>query len=174
MFSGVCLGGKLGPFSGISQNSTLEKRTIFKIQYEKNRFFTKINMRKIDSLQNSIWGKWVIIEIQYEKNRFFTKFNSIHVFWRVPHLPIFILEVKNAPCLFLEVKNKPFSFFRSEKKALSFFHHQQGEKAGFLPKIAKCYFKNMRLENSCTQKQQILRQNAILFLDGETFIIRSD
>ena len=30
-YTGVCLGGKLSPFSDISQNSTLEKRTLHKI-----------------------------------------------------------------------------------------------------------------------------------------------
>ena len=42
-YAGVCLGGKLSPFSDISQNSTLEKQTLHKIQYEKNRLFTKFN-----------------------------------------------------------------------------------------------------------------------------------
>ena len=35
-FSGVCLARKLSPFSDISQNSTLEKQTLHKTQYEKN------------------------------------------------------------------------------------------------------------------------------------------
>ena len=33
--------GKLSPFLDISQNSTLEKQTLHKIQYEENRLFTK-------------------------------------------------------------------------------------------------------------------------------------
>ena len=47
-----------------SQNSIWEKRTLHKIQYEKNGPFTKFNMRKTDPSQNSIWEK-----------RTFTKFN---------------------------------------------------------------------------------------------------
>ena len=51
--SGVCLGGKLSPFSDISQNLTLEERTLHKIRHEKNRLFAKFNIRKTDSSQNS-------------------------------------------------------------------------------------------------------------------------
>ena len=36
-------------------------------------------------------------------------------------------------------------------------------------------FENMHSENSCTRKkQQILQQNTILFLGGETFIKRAE
>ena len=72
--AGVCLGRKLSPFSDISQNSTLEKQTLHKIQYEKNRLFTKFN---------SV---------------------HVYVFWRAPHLPLIFLEVKNKLFPFLEVK----------------------------------------------------------------------
>ena len=37
------LGGKPSLFSDISLNSTLEKQTLHKIQYEENGFFTKFN-----------------------------------------------------------------------------------------------------------------------------------
>ena len=43
---GVCLEGKLSPFSGISQNSILKKRTLHKIQYQKNGLFTKFKILK--------------------------------------------------------------------------------------------------------------------------------
>ena len=43
---GVCLGGKLSPFSDISQNSKLEKQTLHKIHYKKNGLFTKFSIRK--------------------------------------------------------------------------------------------------------------------------------
>ena len=52
--TGICLGGKLSPFSDISQNSALEKQTFHKIQYEKNALFIKFNMRKMHSSQNSV------------------------------------------------------------------------------------------------------------------------
>ena len=39
--TGVCLGRKLSQFLDISQNSTLEKLTLHKIQYEKNGLATK-------------------------------------------------------------------------------------------------------------------------------------
>ena len=90
--TGVCLGGKLNPFSDISQNSVWEKRTLHKIQYEENGLFTKFN---------SV---------------------HVYVFWRAPHLPqhpIF-LELKNAPCPFLEVKNKPCPFLEVKSKPCPF------------------------------------------------------
>ena len=43
--TGVCLGGKLSPFSDISQNSLLEKQTLHKIQCQKKELFTKFNIQ---------------------------------------------------------------------------------------------------------------------------------
>ena len=54
-----------------SQNSTSEKQTLHKIQYQKNRFFKKFNKRKTGSSQNLIRHK-----IQWKKNELFTKFNK--------------------------------------------------------------------------------------------------
>ena len=104
--------------------------------------FTKFNIRKTDSSQNSIWEKWTIHKIQYEQNEFFTKFNMrraassqnpirekwtlmFYVFRGRRTQPNFFLEFTDAPWSFLEVKSKPSPFS----------HYQQGEKAGFLPKI---------------------------------------
>ena len=94
-FQGSCLGEKLSPFSAASQNSTLEKWTFHKIQYEKT-----------DSSQNSKWGKQTLYKIQYNKNWLFTKFNSVQVlrFSKGAH-PILFLEITNAPCIFLDIKN---------------------------------------------------------------------
>ena len=44
-FTGICLQRKLSLFSNISQNSILEKWTLHKIQYRKNRLFTKFNVQ---------------------------------------------------------------------------------------------------------------------------------
>ena len=63
-----------------SQNATLEKRTLPKIQYEKNRLFTKFNN----------------VHVMFFGGR--------------RTYPPFFLEVKNVPCPFLEIKNKPFLF----------------------------------------------------------------
>ena len=71
--AGICLEGKLNPFSDISQNSTLEKRTLHKIQYEENRLFTKFN---------SV---------------------HVYVFRRALHLAPIFSEVKYKPFTFLEV-----------------------------------------------------------------------
>ena len=137
--TGVCLGGKLSPFSDISQNSTLEKR-----------LFTKFNVRKTNSSQNSIWRKRTLHKIQYEKNGLFTKFNSVHiyVFRRAPHLPPIFLEIKNVHCHFLEVKNKPFPFYFllpiSRESIVLGSNFQSGDFDGFtcfdVPWIRKSHF----------------------------------
>ena len=65
---GVCLDGKLSSFLNISQNSISEKQILHKIQYRKNRLFTKFNIRKTDSSQ-----KMIIIDFKYSSgwlNRF--------------------------------------------------------------------------------------------------------
>ena len=55
--SGVCLGGKLSPFSVISQNLIIEKRTLHKIHYQRNGFFKKFIVRETDSLENSMYRR---------------------------------------------------------------------------------------------------------------------
>ena len=52
-----------------SQNSVLEKRTLHRIQYEENELFTKLNLRKTDSLQNLMAEKWT-----------FTKFIGVNIY----------------------------------------------------------------------------------------------
>ena len=60
-FSGVCLGifGHFTKFNfrkkDFSQNSISEKRTLHKIQYQKNGLFTKFIIGKMDSSQNSVY-----------------------------------------------------------------------------------------------------------------------
>ena len=97
-----------------SQNSIWEKRTLHKIQYEENGFFTKFN---------SIHA---------------------YVFRRVPHLPphppIF-LEVKNVPCPFLEVRNKPFSFLEVKSKPCSFSSISKVRKLHFCRKLRNVIWK---------------------------------
>ena len=124
----VCLRGKFNPFSNISQNSILEKRTFLKIQYEENRLFSKFNKKKMDSSQNLILFMF-------------------YVFRRMLRLVRRFLEVTNAPC--------PFSTISRVKKPDSAKYHEM-------------LFEKYVFENSCTQKQQIMQQNTILFLDGET------
>ena len=43
--SGICQAGKLSPFLDASQNSIIEKRTLHKIQCQKNGLFTKFNVQ---------------------------------------------------------------------------------------------------------------------------------
>ena len=57
-----------------SQNSVIEKRILYKIQYQKNRLFTKFSIRKVDFSQNSISEKQTFHKIQYQKNGHFAKF----------------------------------------------------------------------------------------------------
>ena len=71
----------------------------------------------------------------------------------------FFKKVKNAPCYFSEMKNKPCPF-STISKARKLDCCQISRNATWKVCVQK---------NSCTQKQQILRQNAILFLHGETF-----
>ena len=78
--------------------------------------------------------------------------------------PALFLKLKNAPCLFSEMKNKPchFSTISRARKPDSC-------------QISKTVtWKVCIRKNSCTQKQQILRQNTILFLHGETFNKRGE
>ena len=105
----------------------------------------------------------------------FSKVKNVPCFFlKVKTAPSLFLEVKNAPSRFLEVKNKLFPFLEMKSKSCPFFHHYQGKESGFLQKVVKYYLKSMCLENSCAHKQQILIQNTILFLDGETFFKRSE
>ena len=81
---------KIKSVSDISQNSILEKRTLHKIQYQKNGLFT---------IFNSV---------------------HVHVFRRASHLPPIFLEIKNVPCSCLEVKNKLFPFLEVKSKLCPF------------------------------------------------------
>ena len=58
--------------------------------------------------------------------------------------PYSFFKSQKCALLFFRSLKCILPFFRDEKKALPFFHHQQGEKAAFLPKIVKYYLKSMR------------------------------
>ena len=98
--------------TGSSQNSTWEKRTLHKIQYEKNGLFTKFN---------SV---------------------HVYVFRRAPHLPPNFLEVKNAPCPSLEVKNKPFPFLEMKSKPCPFSTFSRVRKSDSCRKSRNAIWKN--------------------------------
>ena len=104
----------MSPFSDISQNSTLEKQILHKIQYEENGLFTKFNIKKMDSLQNLIAFMFTFFRGCYTYSPFFQ-------------------ELKVSPSLFLEVKSKPCSFSTISRAI----------KAGLLPKIMKCIFEKI-------------------------------
>ena len=82
----------------------------------------------------------------------------------------FFLEFRNVPCTFLEVKTKPFPLLQVKSKPCSLIIISRARKPDFCRKSRNALWKNMRSENSCIQKQQILRQNAIFFQHGETLI----
>ena len=88
--------------------------------------------------------------------------------------PCLFLEVKNAPCLFLEVKNAPYLFSEMKNKPCPFSTISRVRKLDFCRKSENATSKVCFRKNSCTQKQQILRQNTILFLHGETFNKRGE
>ena len=83
--------------------------------------------------------------------------------------PALFLEVKNAPCLFSEVKNAPCLFSEMKNKPCPFSTICRMRKLVSCRKSKNATWKVCVRKNSCTQKQQILRQNVILFLHGETF-----
>ena len=124
-FAGVCLGGKLSPFSDISKNSTLEKRTLHKFHYEKNGLFAKFILRKTDSSPNSICEKRTLHKIQCRSYLLFSE-------GATPTL--LFLEVKNVPCLFLEVQSKPFPFLEVQSKPGPFSTISNARKPDFCRK----------------------------------------
>ena len=100
--------------------------------------------------------------------------NAPCLFLKVKNAPCLLLKVKIAPCSFLEVKNAPCVFFKNEKKIAALFLPSVERKNWILAENRKMLLEICVQKNSCTQKQQILRQNAILSLHGETFKKRSE
>ena len=96
-----------------------------------------------------------------------------NIYWRTLQ-PAFFWKVKIAPCLFWEIKNASCPFSEMKNKAYPFPTISRARMLDSCRKSLNATWKVCSRANSCTQKQQILHLNAILFLLGETFYKRGE
>ena len=100
--------------------------------------------------------------------------NASCLFLKVKIAPCLLLKIKITPCPFLEVKNAPCLFSEIKNKPYPFSIISMAIRLDSCRKLENATWKVCVRKNSCTQKQQLLRQNAILFLHGETFNKRGE
>ena len=105
-------------------------------------------------------------------------------FLKVKIAPCLLLKVKIAPCLFLEVKIAPYPFLEvkiapclfseMKNKLCPFSTISKARELDSCRKSENATWKVCVRKNSRIHKQQILFQNAILFLYGEAFNKRGE